>query len=575
MQQILKSVIRETVIVATFLTAGMSLIPSLAWAALTVLPSGLTATATQTSANSTQWGTSGTEKYCWNANEWLEYQLDFGAGGSWILSLTATNQNSSSAPGLPSGYAFNIALSVDGASKGSLQVTGSTTTYRTGSSSPLTLTGIHTVRFTWTNDAYLAGSYDANIRVKQVSFLSSDVTPPTVTLSSPGPSATVSGTIMVSATASDSVGVVGVQFKLDGVNLGAEDTSSPYGVGWDTTTATNAGHALTAVARDAAGNSATSSSVSVTVNNVAADTTPPTGSITINAGTAATNSTAATLTLSATDTGGSVTQMRFSNDGSVFSTAEVYATSKSWTLASGDGAKTVYVQFKDAAGNWSSAPITDTIVLDTTAPAISVVTASSITATGATITWTTNETATTQVEYGLTATYGQSTTLDLTLVTSHSVGLSGLTASTLYHYRIRSKDAAGNEALGADATFTTPLPPDTTPPTGSVMINSGAPATNSTAVTLTLSATDDRGTVAQLQCSNDGATFAAAQPYATSVPWTLTTGDGQKTVYVKFKDTAGNWSTPASTATITLDTTPPQVSFTSPVDGAVITAPSP
>jgi len=575
MQQILKSVIRETVIVATFLTAGMSLIPSLAWAALTVLPSGLTATATQTSANSTQWGTSGTEKYCWNANEWLEYQLDFGAGGSWILSLTATNQNSSSAPGLPSGYAFNIALSVDGASKGSLQVTGSTTTYRTGSSSPLTLTGIHTVRFTWTNDAYLAGSYDANIRVKQVSFLSSDVTPPTVTLSSPGPSATVSGTIMVSATASDSVGVVGVQFKLDGVNLGAEDTSSPYGVGWDTTTATNAGHALTAVARDAAGNSATSSSVSVTVNNVAADTTPPTGSITINAGTAATNSTAATLTLSATDTGGSVTQMRFSNDGSVFSTAEVYATSKSWTLASGDGAKTVYVQFKDAAGNWSSAPITDTIVLDTTAPAISVVTASSITATGATITWTTNETATTQVEYGLTATYGQSTTLDLTLVTSHSVGLSGLTASTLYHYRIRSKDAAGNEALGADATFTTPLPPDTTPPTGSVVINSGAPATNSTAVTLTLSATDDRGTVAQLQCSNDGATFAAAQPYATSVPWTLTTGDGQKTVYVKFKDTAGNWSTPPSTATITLDTTPPQVSFTSPVDGAVITAPSP
>ena len=575
MQQILKSVIRETVIVATFLTAGMSLIPSLAWAALTVLPSGLTATATQTSANSTQWGTSGTEKYCWNANEWLEYQLDFGAGGSWILSLTATNQNSSSAPGLPSGYAFNIALSVDGASKGSLQVTGSTTTYRTGSSSPLTLTGIHTVRFTWTNDAYLAGSYDANIRVKQVSFLSSDVTPPTVTLSSPGPSATVSGTIMVSATASDSVGVVGVQFKLDGVNLGAEDTSSPYGVGWDTTTATNAGHALTAVARDAAGNSATSSSVSVTVNNVAADTTPPTGSITINAGTAATNSTAATLTLSATDTGGSVTQMRFSNDGSVFSTAEVYATSKSWTLASGDGAKTVYVQFKDAAGNWSSAPITDTIVLDTTAPAISVVTASSITATGATITWTTNETATTQVEYGLTATYGQSTTLDLTLVTSHSVGLSGLTASTLYHYRIRSKDAAGNEALGADATFTPPLPPDTTPPTGSVVINSGAPATNSTAVTLTLSATDDRGTVAQLQCSNDGATFAAAQPYATSVPWTLTTGDGQKTVYVKFKDTAGNWSTPPSTATITLDTTPPQVSFTSPVDGAVITAPSP
>jgi len=215
------------------------------------------------------------------------------------------------------------------------------------------------------------------------------------------------------------------------------------------------------------------------------------------------------------------------------------------------------------------------ITLDTTPPVISGLSTTGITSSGATITWTTNETSTSQANYGPTTAYGQTTALNSTLVTSHSVALSGLTASTLYHYRVRSKDVAGNEAVGTDAAFTTALPLDTTPPTGSVTINGGAVATNNRSVTLTLSATDNSGTVTQMQCSNDGATFAAAQPYATSAQWTLTTGDGQKTVYVKFKDAAGNWSTPPSTATITLDTTPPQMAITSPLDGAVITAPNP
>ena len=74
-------------------------------------------------------------------------------------------------------------------------------------------------------------------------------------------------TVTVSATAGDNVGVVGVQFKLDGANLGAEDTTAPYAVTWNTTTATNGGHTLTAVARDAAGNTTTSAPVTVTVAN--------------------------------------------------------------------------------------------------------------------------------------------------------------------------------------------------------------------------------------------------------------------------------------------------------------------
>src|SRR6266850_307509 len=66
-----------------------------------------------------------------------------------------------------------------------------------------------------------------------------DSTPPTVSVSAPANGATVSGTTTVSATASDNVGVAGVQFKLDGANLGAEDTTSPYSVSWNTTTTSN------------------------------------------------------------------------------------------------------------------------------------------------------------------------------------------------------------------------------------------------------------------------------------------------------------------------------------------------
>src|SRR5213083_435288 len=99
-----------------------------------------------------------------------------------------------------------------------------------------------------------------------------DTTPPTVSVAAPAANSSVSGTITVSATASDNVGVVGVQFKLDIANLGPEDTTNTYSLSWDTTAVSNGSHSLTAVARDAAGNITTSATVTVTVNN---DLTPP------------------------------------------------------------------------------------------------------------------------------------------------------------------------------------------------------------------------------------------------------------------------------------------------------------
>lgn len=96
---------------------------------------------------------------------------------------------------------------------------------------------------------------------------SPDNTPPAVSVTSPASGATVSGRITVTATASDDRGVAGVQFLLDGVNSGAEDTAAPYSAPWDTTTASNGSHTLTAVARDAAGNRTTSNPVTITVSN--------------------------------------------------------------------------------------------------------------------------------------------------------------------------------------------------------------------------------------------------------------------------------------------------------------------
>jgi RHS repeat-associated protein len=96
-----------------------------------------------------------------------------------------------------------------------------------------------------------------------------DTTPPTVAITAPPAGGTVAGTVTVAATATDDVGVVGMQFLLDGGPLGAEILSPPYTLSWNTASASNSAHTLSALARDAAGHATTSAVSSVTVGNVA------------------------------------------------------------------------------------------------------------------------------------------------------------------------------------------------------------------------------------------------------------------------------------------------------------------
>jgi hypothetical protein len=97
-----------------------------------------------------------------------------------------------------------------------------------------------------------------------------DTTAPTVSVTAPVNGATVSGTATISASASDNVGVSSVEFYVDSVLKGT-DTSSPYSYSWSTTSYSNGAHSIYAKAKDAAGNTGTSSTISVTVSNTVVD----------------------------------------------------------------------------------------------------------------------------------------------------------------------------------------------------------------------------------------------------------------------------------------------------------------
>ena len=125
-----------------------------------------------------------------------------------------------------------------------------------------------------------------------------------------------------------------------------------------------------------------------------------------------------------------------------------------YVVAVADSAK--FISESNESNN--SRPSDAMAVTDSTPPIISSVSSSGITASSATIAWITDESSTSQVEFGTTTAYGSMSSPDTTKATGHSVTLSGLIASTAYHFRVRSADAAGNLALSSDFTLTTPAP---------------------------------------------------------------------------------------------------------------------
>jgi subtilisin family serine protease len=184
----------------------------------------------------------------------------------------------------------------------------------------------------------------------------SDTIPPSVSITSPGTGATVSGSVQVQGTATDNVGVTGIQFLLDG-QLVSSSAGSPFSFAWNTLSATNGSHTLTVTAVDAAANKG-SASVTVSVNNpVVVDTTPPVVTITGPAN-GSTVSRTATITVSATDNV-AVHQVCIYIDGVLKVTDTAAPYTYSWnTKKSASGVHTIKATAWDAAGNSSSATIT-------------------------------------------------------------------------------------------------------------------------------------------------------------------------------------------------------------------------
>jgi hypothetical protein len=284
----------------------------------------------------------------------------------------------------------------------------------------------------------------------------------------------------------------------------------------------------------------------------------PWGSIIINGGALYTTSRTVTLTLSADDWGAGVAKVRFSENMGNWTQWYTYGTTFSCILNStGDGNKRIDVQYQDNAGLNSTAwTIWDDITLDTKAP------------TGSIVIWADNATYTNTASVVLWLDYFDATS-GVCQVRYSNDGVwdtepweapnatkkwdltAGDGNKTVY-YQIR--DNAGS----VSPTYSDSIVLDTVPPTGSIVIGPGNPTyTTITSPYLYLTYFDDVSGVSRVRYSNDGVwdTEPWEVPNATKV-WSLTAGDGNKTVYYQVIDNAGSVSLTYSDSII-LDTTPP------------------
>jgi Bacterial Ig domain len=407
-----------------------------------------------------------------------------------------------------------------------------------------------------------------NATYAQSAYPPADTTLPNVSITSPTTGTTVSGSRAINATATDNVGVVSVQFRIDGVNVGTADTTSPYSYTWNTATSTNGSHALTAVARDAAGNTRTSSTVTVTVSNATysqvayppADTTLPSVSITAPTG-GSTVSGSRAINATATDNVG-VVSVQFRIDGVNVGTADTTSPySYTWnTATSSNGSHALTAVARDAAGNTrTSSTVTVTVSnatysqaiyppADTTLPNVSITaptTGSTVNGSRAINATATDNIAVASVQFRIDgANVGSpDTTSPYTYTWNTATSSNGSHALTAV-----ATDTSGNTRTSSTVTVTVsnatyaqaPYAPDTTLPN----VNITAPTTGATVGgTIGVSANaSDNVAVQSVQFRVDGVNFGAADttaPY--SVSWNTTSlSNGTHTLTASCRDTSGN-----------------------------------
>jgi hypothetical protein len=367
-----------------------------------------------------------------------------------------------------------------------------------------------------------------------------DTTPPQVSITAPGNGSTVKGTVTLTATASDNVGVTGVQFVLNGSNYGAKLGNAPFSTQWDTTTVANGSYQWNAIAQDAAGNTTTSATIMLNVNNP--DTVPPTVQITSPANGSKVSGTV-NVAASASDNVG-VAGVQFSLDGSALG-AELTASpySFSWnTNGLAVGNHTLTATARDAAGNRSTSTVTVTMA-DTIPPTVSITSPSN----GQTVSGTVNLTASATdnvgvvgvqflvdgANYGAEQTSGYSISLNTTALTNGAHTVSAI-----------ARDAAGNKATAAAVNMT--VSNTTTPPapTSNAVVRVNAGGSAYTDASGNAWSADSGFSGGYSYASSNSISGTTSQPLYQTCRWndkTLTynfpVANGQYTVNLKFAET--------------------------------------
>ncbi|HEX8433612.1 Ig-like domain-containing protein [Archangium sp.] len=374
-----------------------------------------------------------------------------------------------------------------------------------------------------------------NMRSSAQQPVAVDNSAPMTALSAPAQNAQVRGSVPVSATASDNLGVVKVEFFADGTLLGTL-TTAPYVVGWNSTGVADGVHTLITQAYDKAGNVTTSAAVQVEVDNTLPDValaSPVPG--TFLGGTAA-------LEATASDSG-SVARVDFYADGTLLGTDTSAPYTLSWSTAGvADGAHTLTVKATDGAGN-ARASAEVAVTVDNTAP----VTALSAPAQNGSVRGTVPVSATASDAGGVERVefYADGALLGTASVVPYGVSwdTTALSTGSTVTLTTRAYDLAGNVSVSASRTVTV----DHTAPT--VAITSPANGTSFSfltfSTTLQASASDNRG-VTQV-VFYDGASVIGTDttaPY--SVSWSLGgVPKGTHTLTARAYDAAGNVTTSA------------------------------
>lgn len=212
--------------------------------------------------------------------------------------------------------------------------------------------------------------------------------------------------------------------------------------------------------------------------------------------------------------------------------------------------------------------VSKSVANDVTGPVISGVYTSGTSPDAVTINWITDEASTSQVQYGMTTAYGYTTPLDTALSTSHIQPVSGLSPATLYHYRVQSRDAAGNTTSSPDYTFTTAQAADKTAP-----VLSNVQAVNITASSATVTWTTDEPSTTQVEYGTNGS-FSTSTPLNSKLETVHTAeipGLKSYSAYsfrVVSTDAAGNTATSAAKTFTTSNVAPTVTSFSaSPATG--------